>query len=116
MATDQTVNWTHNGSPSCESKNGNTSEEYRVRSKTMASQSEIALVDTAEQPAASKPRKTRARRTAPPKRAKRVASRKTAKDTQPAGTDIVPVMKLRAIDIVDDAKPNKTRKRKSPAA
>jgi hypothetical protein len=82
----------------------------------MASQSEIALVDAAEQPAASKPRKTRARRAAPPKRAKRVAPRKTAKDTQPAGTDIVPVMKLRAIDIVDDAKPTKTRKRKSPAA
>jgi len=82
----------------------------------MASQSEIALVDTAAQPAASKPRKARARRTTPPKRAKRVTSRKTAKDTQPAGTDIVPVMKLRAIDIVDDAKPNKTRKRKSPAA
>ncbi len=82
----------------------------------MASQSEIALVDTAEQPAASKPRKTRARRAAPPKRAKRVAPRKTAKDTQPAGTDVVPVMKLRAIDIVDDAKPKKTGKRKSPAA
>ncbi len=82
----------------------------------MASHSEIALVDPAQHPAAPKPRKTRARRTAPPKMAKRVVSRKPAKDTQPAGTDIVPVMKLRAIDIVDDAKPKKTSKKKSPAA
>ncbi len=85
----------------------------------MASHSEIALVDSTEKPVAPKPRKTRMRRADTPKKAKRAPSRKTskpAKEIQPAGTDIVPVMKLRAIDKVDDAKPENTGRGTAPAA
>lgn len=74
----------------------------------MVSHSELALLNSTGQPAAAKSRKSRARRAATSKKAKRTSSGKLSKpatEKQPSGANIIPVMKLRAIDIVDDSKP-----------
>ncbi|HDO52043.1 MAG TPA: hypothetical protein ENH05_04825 [Rhizobiales bacterium] len=73
----------------------------------MASQSEIALVGSAKLEAtpANKTEKKRARSAQSRKDEKRSAARKKSKQeskTQLPGASIVPVMKLRAVDIVDD--------------
>ncbi len=85
----------------------------------MTSQSEIILSDDIKTPGASKARKTRTRRAAAPKRAKREPARKTskpAKQLQSTSVSIVPVMTLRAIDIVDEATPKTTKQSKSVEA
>ncbi len=87
----------------------------------MASQSEILMEDAVETPVASKPVKSRTRRTAAPKKAKRTPARKTTKPPAPAkegqstSTRITPVMTLRAIDIADEDK-TKTAKLQKTAA
>lgn len=73
----------------------------------MASHSEIALVDSTQlEPApAPKTRKKRARGAPSRKAGKRSAARKQSKrepKTQPHGAGVFPVMKLRAVDFIDD--------------
>lgn len=69
----------------------------------MASHSEIALNTSAESTSTSKSRKARTRRTGAKSAKKQQPKAAARKEKEaPVGTDVVPVMKLRAIDIVDN--------------
>ena len=74
----------------------------------MASHSEIALVNSSGKTrSASKSGESRARKNTSANKTGRASAKKTSErshEKQPAGTDVVPVMKLRAIDIVDEPK------------
>lgn len=78
----------------------------------MATQSEISLQDTGNKPANAKQRKTRSRRTAAKAQSSGKQKSTAENESKPSsGTDIVPVMKLRAIDIVEEKAPrDKDRK------
>lgn len=82
----------------------------------MASHTEVALVNANGR---AKTRKARTGRLGgASEKAKSTSSRKTheAAKRQTSGTDIMPVMKLRAIDIVDDDKPKTGSGKKAEAA
>lgn len=84
----------------------------------MASRSETALANSAEQPGTRKRRKMSAGRASGAKSQKRGSSKSSnpAGEKQSTETDVLPVMKLRAIDIIDDAKTGSASRRKSKAA
>jgi hypothetical protein len=84
----------------------------------MVSHSEIALENSLEQPAVPKSRKSRLRSSTAQKKAKRKSSGKItnpAEETQPSGTDIVPIMKLSDIGFVENAK-NENDVKNEPSA